>query len=476
MRITKRKTLKSDDINNSIQMLNYKRISGYDSHANVEYETIENFKGLWKQKQNMIDIDDYLSKPIGSCPMQPLLHYHWMVIEGKRPNIPENFIKENYNHEDKNKYLSNYPGNQGLNSNDVNNFILPIQQNSQQLLQSNQSIIHNISKELQIFYDNFEIRFRKEMKQAKVNNEDFYEISKELEISLDAIKNEPGVVELLPYIIEFLMSILKNKQNLKENKIQMLIISTLCCIDASPYFNVPPYLHQIITLILSILLLNVDDKYSQLAILLKDKTAKLLVDIINKYEAYYNDFIDQITFVVSQHLQISENPRLISLYASLSFINELGPKFIESILFSKLEHILLKLQYFKINNSMNSNKFEPINFSQTFDINKFSNLPYNSTFMNEYSSIAGKPSTLNINDNENEENSVILNEQNRLWINKIVEFLKTLCLKVIDYRIDNERQNKDSTKTFEFIIKLFGEEIKTYIQNKKASFNLENNN
>ena len=38
--------------------------------------------------------EEYLSKPISSYPMKPFPHFHWFAIEGKRPNISENFIRE----------------------------------------------------------------------------------------------------------------------------------------------------------------------------------------------------------------------------------------------------------------------------------------------------------------------------------------------------------------------------------------------
>jgi len=44
-------------------------------------------------------------------------------------------------------------------------------------------LIHNISKELQIFLENFEQRFRKEIKISKLNPFPIFTMTKELEIS-----------------------------------------------------------------------------------------------------------------------------------------------------------------------------------------------------------------------------------------------------------------------------------------------------
>jgi len=39
-------------------------------------------------------LEDYITKPISSCPMQAFPHFHWISLEGKRPLIPENFIRD----------------------------------------------------------------------------------------------------------------------------------------------------------------------------------------------------------------------------------------------------------------------------------------------------------------------------------------------------------------------------------------------
>ena len=93
IRISKRKTLKVDDLGHSLKLYNLDDPIGYDSYSMIDYEKIDTVKGLWRMKQNVIDIEDYLSKPMAIYPMQPFPHFYWFAIEGKRPNIPENFIR-----------------------------------------------------------------------------------------------------------------------------------------------------------------------------------------------------------------------------------------------------------------------------------------------------------------------------------------------------------------------------------------------
>ena len=100
IRISKRKTLKVDDLGHSLKFYNLDDPIGYDSYSMIDYEKIDTVKGLWKTKQNVIDIEDYLSKPMAIYPMQPFPHFYWFSIEGKRPNIPENFIRNDNQNQD----------------------------------------------------------------------------------------------------------------------------------------------------------------------------------------------------------------------------------------------------------------------------------------------------------------------------------------------------------------------------------------
>ena len=69
IRISKRKTLKVDDLGHSIKFYNLDDPIGYDSYSMIDYEKIDTVKGLWRAKQNVIDIEDYLSRPMVIYPI-----------------------------------------------------------------------------------------------------------------------------------------------------------------------------------------------------------------------------------------------------------------------------------------------------------------------------------------------------------------------------------------------------------------------
>lgn len=342
MRVSKRKTLKVDDLNHSLGFYNFTPLLGYDSYANSEYEKNETIKGLWRQKQNIIDLEEYLSKPISSYPMKPFPHFHWFTIEGKRPNISENFIRE----EIKDNYLSiktkrnpltTSSDNQKIQNHNTGQNITNISNNQTNNSNKNIPVIHNISKELQIFFDNFIQRFRKEIKLNKlISNSQFLSTSKELEVSIEVIRNSPGVVELLPYILEFLM---KNIIECSDPKIYMTIIYYLNAIFHNQYFFIEPYLHQIITLLLSMILIDFDNlEYLDNMLKVKILSLKMLRIILNEFKLKYPNLINQLKDVFEQN--ISNNNGYLSCFGAIEGIIMLGPVFCKKIWTNEKEKLI----------------------------------------------------------------------------------------------------------------------------------------
>ena len=247
IRISKRKTLKVDDLGHSLKLYNIEEPIGYDSYSMTDYEKIENVKGLWRMKQNVIDIEDYLTKPMAIYPMQPFPHFYWFAIEGKRPNIPENFIR-NENQSQENNKMEEEPlvNNQQKNDNNANNNEETIKKLNEENDQENNNqneivmeepkkeekkishVIHNISKELQIFFENFKQRFQNEINGN--NNNHYLYLSKDMQMSINIIKTNPGIVELVPYIINFLMTTFENYSSFRA-----LFTSNF---NASSFFNI----------------------------------------------------------------------------------------------------------------------------------------------------------------------------------------------------------------------------------------------
>ena len=372
IRISKRKTLKVDDLGHSLKFYNLDDPIGYDSYSMIDYEKIDTVKGLWRMKQNVIDIEDYLSKPMAIYPMQPFPHFYWFSIEGKRPNIPENFIRnDNQNHDiqkirQEQKSQSNFlleldpsPDNMAKNdpylndnnnqNNDPLNNSKIIENNDNNNLDNNDNkngfslndkneetekinhVIHNISKELQTFFENFKQRFNNEMSGNKLNNTGPYlYLSKDMLMSIEIIKTNPGVVELVPYIINFLMNYFENYSY--DIKICYCILHYINSLITNQSFFLEPYLHQILIIILSLILYENDINniiYLDPILKVKFYAINILEQIIFRYFIKYHDLQFQLVQIFMDNIYCDEKleENYLKIFGAIEGLKMIGPIF-----------------------------------------------------------------------------------------------------------------------------------------------------
>ena len=355
IRISKRKTLKVDDLGHSLKLYNLEEPIGYDSYSMTDYEKIENVKGLWRMKQSVVDIEDYLTKPMAIYPMQPFPHFYWFAIEGKRPNIPENFIRNENQAKDPNK-IEEEKTNTNINnkkeeeinkineeSKEQNNQIkneIDINESKEEEKKINH-VIHNISKELQIFFENFKQRFQNEINGNKVNNNNPYLfLSKDMQMSINIIKTNPGIVELVPYIINFLMTSFETHSS--DVKICHCILHYINAIISNKSFFLEPYLHQILMLILSFILYDNDKAnpiYLDPIIRLKYYSIKILEQIILTYSIKYHELQFQLVSIFMDNIdfKLKENNKdnYLKIFGAVEGLKMLGPIFTKKV-FEKL--------------------------------------------------------------------------------------------------------------------------------------------
>ena len=351
IRISKRKTLKVDDLGHSLKLYNIEEPIGYDSYSMTDYEKIENVKGLWRMKQNVIDIEDYLTKPMAIYPMQPFPHFYWFAIEGKRPNIPENFIR-NENQSQENNKMEEEPlvNNQQKDDNNANNNEETIKKLSEENDQENNNqneivieepkkeekkishVIHNISKELQIFFENFKQRFQNEINGN--NNNHYLYLSKDMQMSINIIKTNPGIVELVPYIINFLMTTFENYSS--DVKICHCILHFINSIINNKSFFLEPYLHQILMLVLSLILYENDKTnllYLDPTLRLKFYAIKILEQIISTYSIKYHELQFQLVQIFMDNIDFNQKEKVnyLKIFGAVEGLKMLGPIFTKKV-------------------------------------------------------------------------------------------------------------------------------------------------
>ena len=439
IRISKRKTLKVDDLCHSIKFYNLDDPIGYDSYSMIDYEKIDTVKGLWRAKQNVIDIEDYLSKPMAIYPMQPFPHFYWFSIEGKRPNIPENFIRNDNQNQDiqkirqEQKSQSNYlleldpsPDNMAkggpYSNNEINNQNNNDSLNNSKIIGNNGNnfdnngdnkngfslnektdeakkinhVIHNISKELQIFFENFKQRFKNEMSGNKLNNNNgpYLYLSKDMIMSIEIIKTNPGMVELVPYIINFLMDYFENFSY--DIRICYCILHYINSLINNQSFFLEPYLHQILIIILSLILYeNYKNNMIYLDPILKVKffAINILEQIIFKYSIKYHDLQFQLVQVFMDNIYLDEKfeDNYMKIFGAIEGLKMIGPVFTKKA-FEKQG--LIQDKNNKTNFNIYLEKFlESCNDDKEIQ-GKLNNITYRTKNFNEESNVNNNEKTL----------------------------------------------------------------------------------
>ena len=119
----------------------------------------------------------------------------------------------------------------------------------------------------------------------------------------------------------------------------MTIIYYLNAILHNQYFFIEPYLHQIITLLLSMILIDFDNlEYLDNMLKVKILSLKMLRIILNEFKLKYPNLINQLKDVFEQN--ISNNNGYLSCFGAIEGIIMLGPVFCKKIWTNEKEKLI----------------------------------------------------------------------------------------------------------------------------------------
>jgi hypothetical protein len=121
----------------------------------------------------------------------------------------------------------------------------------------------------------------------------------------------------------------------------MLVLTYIKAILKNPYFYIEPYLHQILTLILSLLLMDYNNSATlDLVIYVKDYAVDLLKELFVRYEIKYPSFKIQLLQIFKDNL---DKQSLFNVYGAIKGINALGPAYVIDLILPKMDAILQRL-------------------------------------------------------------------------------------------------------------------------------------
>ena len=372
MRITHQKKLTQEILLNSINTLEFpKNLITKDDLYLLESQN---------EKDDLININEYLNEPLIEKPLETMAFYHWFSINGLNP-------KTSINKLDNKKVQLNISSSK----NDMDNI-------NNKLIKDNHDLIikmtKNISKELVSFAINFEKIFQNVIKEEfinkKENNEINFDINKEMEINAIIIKSEPEIIQLFPYLLAFLEENLKNKEIMKMPKIQYIILYHIKAIAVNKYFNLITYINNILEILMSLLLYsnNIDDNDIKNIIKVKEEIIIFLEDLMkNKFNKYIPDLIYSISNFI---LPINNtNSILFKSLCAIKCINSFGYEYSINYIYPQITRLLIylknpicfkykeKIIFVEKNNFLQQNQNQNQNSSQSNQnsINNQSSIP-----------------------------------------------------------------------------------------------------
>ena len=327
MRITHQKKLTQEILLNSINTLEFpKNLITKDDLYLLESQN---------EKDDLININEYLNEPLIAKPLETMAFYHWFSINGLNP-------KTSINKLDNKKVQLNISSSK----NDLDNI-------NNKLIKDNHDLIikttKNISKELVSFAINFEKIFQNVIKEEfinkKENNEINFDINKEMEINEIIIKSEPEIIQLFPYLLAFLEENLKNKEIMKMPKIQYIILYHIKAIAVNKYFNLITYINNILEILMSLLLYsnNIDDNEIKNIIKVKEEIIIFMEDLMkNEFNKYIPDLIYSISNFI---LPINNtNSILFKSLCAIKCINSFGYEYSINYIYPQITRLLIYLK------------------------------------------------------------------------------------------------------------------------------------
>lgn len=243
---SKRECLKVQDISKALKLRRTDALYGYNTVSKITFQTDNKNPEKVILNNPIINLDDILKTPMPSYPSEITFHMHWLDVEGVQPRIPENPTAQ---------VLQSQAESKGDNS-------VAIQP----------EVSHALSNELMLYFQKVKEGIHSEDSQIR-------------ETIYNSLRRDRGFHQLLPYLIQYIISEMKMAIKLKrENMLQNMFSLLYVCesIIHNPNINIHFYLHQLIPPILSCLLAKtlsqspVEDHWK-----LREKAALILADICN---------------------------------------------------------------------------------------------------------------------------------------------------------------------------------------------------
>ncbi|KAL7945375.1 hypothetical protein V8C42DRAFT_322967 [Trichoderma barbatum] len=186
MRAARRTTMTVNDVSLALKVLDAEPLYGYDSTRPLRYGEASLGPGqpLFYIEDEEVDFEKLINAPLPRVPKDMNFTAHWLAIEGVQPSIPQNPTSAELRPQD---LLPKGPGaNPALSAlagNDATS--------------GQPSVKHIVSKELILYFDKIQA--------AILDDNPDEEVIRLRQAALGSVRDDPGLHQLVPYFINFIM-------------------------------------------------------------------------------------------------------------------------------------------------------------------------------------------------------------------------------------------------------------------------------
>lgn len=262
---SKRDKMTVDDINKAFEMKNIEPIYGYDpkdpfNFVSMEVEKQDGKKTVFYVPEKTVNLLEYLTTPPEPFPAYEGIASHWIAIEGVQPKIPENDVQEK-------KFEESF---------EQENVFKPCGREEVKEAAIKKPLIqHNLSKEMQLYFDTVEECILSKNKQKE-------------KIVFEAIRGDAGIQQLVPYFTQLITDVVT--KNLRDLHILSTAMDFAESLLKNKHIHIEPYLHQLIPPVLTCVVGKTlcADPLVENHWLLREKSSKISSFICNLYGNAYH--------------------------------------------------------------------------------------------------------------------------------------------------------------------------------------------
>ncbi|KAF4595974.1 Transcription initiation factor TFIID subunit 6 [Ophiocordyceps camponoti-floridani] len=186
MRAARRTTLTVNDAAHALRVLDVEPLFGYDSTRPLRFGEASLGPGqpLFYIEDEEVDFEKLINAPLPKVPRDMNFTAHWLAIEGVQPSIPQNPTTVESRSQD---LLPKGPG--------ANPALHALAGNDN--LSAKPSVKHIVSKELILYFDKIQA--------AILDDNPDEEVVRLRQAALGSVRDDPGLHQLIPYFINFIM-------------------------------------------------------------------------------------------------------------------------------------------------------------------------------------------------------------------------------------------------------------------------------